>query len=88
VTPQRSTPKAVYELVAFAYLLKPMPNLPIELNSAFEFAPFGFLQHEFRPTTRREHALACVSNCQNRQNCPQRKQNRIHDCRGKIAPGA
>src|SRR5271166_4942546 len=85
---QRGTPKAVYELIAFAHLLKPMPNLPIELNSAFEFAPFGLLQHEFRPTTRREHTLARVSDCQSRQNCPQRKQNCIHDCCEKIAPAA
>src|SRR6516164_11377734 len=79
VTPQRGTPKAVYELVAFAYLLKPLPNLSVELNGAFEFAPFGFLQHKFRPPTWCDRALACVSNCQNWQNCPQRKQNRIHD---------
>jgi hypothetical protein len=26
LTPQRGTPKTIYELVAFAYLLKPLPN--------------------------------------------------------------
>ena len=52
VTPQCATPKTAYELVAFADLLKPMPNLPVDINSPFEFASFGFLQHEFRPATR------------------------------------
>src|ERR1700745_3825066 len=88
VTSQRTPPKAVYEFVAFADLLKPMPNLPVKLNSAFKFASFGFLQHEFRPATRCECTLARVSNRQGRQNCPQCKQNRIHDCCGKIAPAA
>ncbi len=40
---QRGTPKAIYELIAFAHLFKPMPNLPIELNCSFEFTPFGLL---------------------------------------------
>src|ERR1700758_5746825 len=88
MSPQRATPKAVYELIALAHLLKPVANLSIELNSAFELAPFGPLQHEFRPTPWCKQRLARVSNCQSRQNYPQRKQNRIHDCRRKIAPAA
>ena len=85
---QCATPKTVYELVAFADLLKPMPNSPVGINSPFEFASFGFLQHEFRPATRCERTLARVSNRQGRQNCPHCKQNRIHDCCGEIAPTA
>src|SRR4029077_8899807 len=88
VTPQFATPKTVYELIAFADLLKPMPNSAVDINSAFEFASFGFLQHEFRPATRCERTLARESTRQDRQNCPQCKKNRIHDCREKIAPAA
>src|SRR5215469_10077008 len=86
LAPQGGTPKAVYELVTLEHLLEPMMHPRIELHCPFELASFGFLQHEFGPATRREQILAHVGNGQNRQYCPQRKQNRIQNCRREIAP--
>src|SRR5215469_18716637 len=86
LAPQGGAPKAIYEFVALEHLLKPMANLCIERYRPFELAPLGLLQHEFGTATRSEQMLTHVGNCQNRQNCPQRKQNRIHNCRRKTAP--
>src|SRR5947207_12258816 len=86
--PQGDTPKSVDQRVALAHLLEPMANLVIERDCAFELASFRLLQHKFRSAKWCEQILARVGSCQNRQDCPQRKQNRIDDCRREITPAA